>query len=409
MSSWKLPQRRGSVHGPAAAGGATGNVADGVAEGAVDGLAAVLELPGLVHGAVNAVPAPPPEAADHELTLLLLAEHHATGLGWFTRALGVNGALSVADTVRAVLIALDWPGAATMLDPEPPDPAHGHITTWSLQARRNDRLRVYSRTAGSIGTPLREALGRDGTGVLVVDGYTVTVTTAGAMPRDRNTPDAVCLAGGFAPDVDTAVGMTAVPGRQVFPVAGEVDHPVGLPRQVDLAAVNVALTGEETVSEILAGLAPELRELLLGGDLYEFTPLLQALDLGRPAQVAEPVRHVLEQFPAERTPVGRAAAWSRVIALSTLSDRGTADEVTVMLMAALGFTRSDADLPPADGRRPGDPLNAAEIRALSRESGRLLAICGADSWEGSASGVTPLVPKCSLVDRLEMYRFLLQE
>lgn len=408
MSAQQLPQRRGSVRGPAT-------------DGAVDGLAAVLELPGLVHSAVNAVPVPPPEAADHELTLLLLAEHHVAGLGWFTRALGLNGALSVADTVRAVLLALDWPGASTMLTPEREGVGDDHITTWSLQARRDDRLRVYSRTAGSIGTPLREALGRDGTGVLVVDGYTVTVTTAGAMPRDGHTPDAVCLAGGFAPDGDaaarvpsggpglSAVGRAGGPVRSgVFPVPGEVDHPVWLPRDVDLAAVNVALTGEETVSEILAGLAPELRELLLSGDLYEFTPLLQALDLGRPAQVAAPVRRVLDRFPAERTPVGRAAAWSRVIALSTLSDRETADEVTAMLMAALGFTRADAGLSPVDGRSSGDPLDAGEIRALSRESGRLLAICGADSWEGPVSGVRPLVPKCSLVDRLEMYRFLLQ-
>jgi hypothetical protein len=276
------------------------------------------------------------------------------------------------------------------------------ITTWSLQARRNDRLRVYSRTAGPIGTPLREALGRDGTGILVVDGYTVTVTTAGAMPRDDHTPDAVCLAGGFAPDGD------APADPESFPVPGTVDHPVGLPRDVDLAAVNVALTGEETVAEILGELGPELRALLLSGDLYEFTPLLQALDLGRPAQVGEATRRVLSGFPVETTPVGRAAAWSRVVALSTLSDRETADEVTAMLMAALGFTRADAGLGVTDDHRSCDPLSAEEIRDLSRESGHLLATCGADVWEGTASAVIPLVPKCSLVDRLEMYRFLLQ-
>ncbi|AWT27345.1 hypothetical protein Csp1_26010 [Corynebacterium provencense] len=415
MSAQQLPQRRGAaVRGFGAHGG-------------TDGLASVLELPGLVHDAVNAVPAPPPEAADHELTLLLLAEHHVTGLGWFTRALGLNGALSVADTVRSVLISLDWPGAATMLTPEKERNGDSRISTWSLQARRDDRLRVYSRTAGSIGTPLREALGRDGTGVLVVDGYTVTVTTAGAMPRDGHTPDAVCLAGGFAPDDSgtPSSDLTVVDPPTAFPpgtlsgslpetpatpvpVPGEFEHPVGLPRDVDLAAVNVALTGEETVAEILGGLAPELRELLLGGDLYEFTPLLQALDLGRPAQVADTTRGVLESFPAEKSQVGRAAAWSRVVALSTLSDRETSDEVTAMLMAALGFTRADAGLAPVEGRLSSDPLDAAEIRALSAASGRLLAICGADVWDGPASEVTPLVPKCSLVDRLEMYRFLLQ-
>lgn len=384
MNAQHLPQRRGTGRGV---------VRDTTPSGDPGGLAAVLELPGIAHAAR---PAPPADAADHELTLLLLAEHHVPGLGWFTRALGLNGALSVAETVRAVLLSLDWPGASTMLNGA--DGIEGAdrlpaITTWSLQARRNDRLRVYSRTAGPIGTPLREALGRDGTGILVVDGYTVTVTTAGAMPRDDHTPDAVCLAGGFAPDGD------APADPESFPVPGMVDHPVGLPRDVDLAAVNVALTGEETVAEILGELNPELRALLLGGDLYEFTPLLQALDLGRPAQVGEATRRVLENFPAETTPVGRAAAWSRVVALSTLSDRETADEVTAMLMAALGASGDHGSC---------DPLSAEEIRDLSRESGLLLATCGADVWEETASTVIPLVPKCSLVDRLEMYRFLLQ-
>lgn len=400
MNAQHLPQRRGTGRGV---------VRDTTPSGDPGGLAAVLELPGIAHAAR---PAPPADAADHELTLLLLAEHHVPGLGWFTRALGLNGALSVAETVRAVLLSLDWPGASTMLngadgiDSTDRLPA---ITTWSLQARRNDRLRVYSRTAGPIGTPLREALGRDGTGILVVDGYTVSVTTAGAMPRDDHTPDAVCLAGGFAPDGDAPgdVGED-VENTASFPVPGMVDHPVGLPRDVDLAAVNVALTGEETVAEILGELNPELRALLLGGDLYEFTPLLQALDLGRPAQVGEATRRVLENFPAETTPVGRAAAWSRVVALSTLSDRETADEVTAMLMAALGFTRADAGLGASGDHGSCDPLSAGEIRDLSRESGRLLATCGADVWEGTASAVIPLVPKCSLVDRLEMYRFLLQ-
>ncbi|WP_291473922.1 hypothetical protein [Corynebacterium sp.] len=393
MNAQHLPQRRGSGRGV---------VRDTTPSGDPGGLAAVLELPGIAHAAR---PVPPADAADHELTLLLLAEHHVPGLGWFTRALGLNGALSVAETVRAVLLSLDWPGASTMLNGADGSEAADRlpaITTWSLQARRNDRLRVYSRTAGPIGTPLREALGRDGTGILVVDGYTVTVTTAGAMPRDDHTPDAVCLAGGFAPDGD------APADPESFPVPGTVDHPVGLPRDVDLAAVNVALTGEETVAEILGELGPELRALLLSGDLYEFTPLLQALDLGRPAQVGEATRRVLSGFPVETTPVGRAAAWSRVVALSTLSDRETVDEVTAMLMAALGFTRADAGLGATDDHRSCDPLSAEEIRDLSRESGHLLATCGADVWEGTASAVIPLVPKCSLVDRLEMYRFLLQ-
>jgi hypothetical protein len=378
-----------------------------------DGLAAVLRLPLLDDS-------PGPAADDGEAspaTLLVLAEYHRQSTGFYTRALGLNDQLSVAETVRAVLISFNFPDAERMLDGAATGPA------WSLQARRRDRLRVYSRTAGPIGTTLDEALGRDGTATLLVDDIVITVTTAGAMTRDEHTPDAVCLAGEFIPESGTGTdahhGTTAPSSLPVslspsLLFAGPTGSGPGdfdVPRDVDLAAVNVALTGEETVEQILDGLAPELRELLLDGDLYEFTPLLQALDLGRAAQVPDSVRAVLDGVPAETTRLGRAAAWSRIVALSTLSDRATADEISEMLMSALGFTCADADIAPGGGRLSADPLTAAEIRGLSAATGRTLAACGAGVWEAqgaAGSVVTPLVPRSSLLERLEMYRYLLQ-
>ncbi|MEY8566370.1 hypothetical protein AALF15_07335 [Corynebacteriaceae bacterium 7-707] len=382
-----------------------------------DGLAAVLRLPlldddpGTPGTAGTAAGAEPSEGGDAApATLLVLAEYHRASTGFYTRALGLNDQLSVAETVRAVLISFDWPGAARMLDGSATGPA------WSLQARRRDRLRAYSRSAGPIGTTLDEALGRDGTATLLVDDVVITVTTAGAMTRDEHTPDAVCLAGEFIPEsVPEAggYGRSGVPTSLVFagPTGGADRGAVAVPRDVDLAAVNVALTGEETVEQILDGLAPELRELLLDGDLYEFTPLLQALDLGRAAQVQDSVRGVLDGVPVETTRLGRAAAWSRIVALSTLSDRGTADEISEMLMSALGFTCADAGIAPGGGRLSADPLTAAEIRGLSAGTGRALAACGAGAWEAqgaAGSVVTPLVPRSSLLERLEMYRYLLQ-
>lgn len=376
-----------------------------------DGLAAVLRLPlfdGAGAVAADYLAASPGDlSAGSPITLLVLAEHHSPSRGFYTRALGLNDRLSVAETVRAVLIAFDWPGAARMLD-EPADTATD-VPTWSLQARRSDRLRVYSRTAGPVGTPLDVALGRDGTATLLVEGTVITLTTAGAMARDEHTPDAVCLAGEFVPESREGpqrTGRTVAPNALVF--ASDAAQDEVNPRDVDLAAVNVALTGEETVEQILSGIAPELRELLLDGNLYEFTPLLQALDMERPAQVPEVNRRELDRLPVETTAVGRAASWSRIIALSTLSDRATSDEIAEMLMSALGFTRADAGLGPGDGRLSADPLRAAEIRELSVETGRVLASCGADAWQPRGSTVTPLVPRCSLVERLEMYRYLLQ-
>ncbi|HCT14304.1 MAG TPA: hypothetical protein DIW82_05790 [Corynebacterium nuruki] len=319
-------------------------------------------------------------AAPVDTTLLVLAEHHVDGIGWFTRTLGLNGALSVAETVRAVLIAFSWPGASGMLDGgrDRTDVVGG----WSLQARRDDRLRVYSPTAGPVGTRLDEALGRDGTGTIVADGYPISVTTAGTMPRDGHTPDAVCLAGSFAPDPGAAA-----------------DHPAGVPGDVDLAAVNVALAGKETVDEVLAELDPELADLIRAGALYEFIPLLQALDLERPAQVPDRTRAVLAGLPAETTADGRAAAWARIIALSTLSERDAVDAIAATLLGSLGITGPD-----------GAPLDEVQARALCRDSAHRLATCGADAWSSlpGETVATPLVPRCSLLDRLEMYRFLLQ-
>lgn len=406
-----------------------------------DGLAAVLPLPLLdavrdtrEHTLQAAAGNAAPQGIDggeydgepgdgEDVTLLLLAEHHRTGEGYFTRALGVNSAMSVAETVRAVLISFSWPGAVRMLqdggDTGNAGSSRSSVSSaagdapvaWALHARRSDRLRVYSRTGGPIGTPLREALGRDGTATLFADGVVFTVTTAGSMTRDEHTPDVVCLAGDFIDEPVSAGAAGAGGATSTGGAAGTVARTSGIPREVDLAAVNVTLTGEETVEQILAGIAPELRDLLLAGDLYEFTPLLQALDLERPAQVSEGIQSVLSTLPAETTPVGRAAAWARIVALSTLSDRTASDEITEMLMAALGFTRADADLAPDVGKLSSDPLEAVEVRRLSAATGHVLATCGADVWgqrEGTVPGVTPLVRRCSLVERLEMYRFLLQ-
>ena len=61
-----------------------------------------------------------------------------------------------------------------------------------------------------------------------------------------------------------------------------------------------------------------------------------------------------------------------------------------------------------DGCPPLLPLTAEEIRELSRETGRLLALAGAGGWGAKPGEPVPLVPRCSMVERLEMYRFLLQ-
>ncbi|RRQ07740.1 hypothetical protein CXF34_08425 [Corynebacterium bovis] len=244
--------------------------------------------------------------------------------------------------------------------------------------------------------------------------YEIYINVTGAVVRDASTPDAVCLGGEFVPDLST----DAVTGRwdvdreyvdSLTDIIGSL-HPLGIPAAPDIAAVNVALAGEARCADVMQTVRPEVRELLEGHGLMEFVPLLQALDLQRPAQVSEHIRSVLADVPVETTAAGRAAAWSRIMALSTLCEQEIVDEVSESVMVGLGVTRADAGLPVTEGRQSGDPLDSAEIRALSAGTGRLLAVCGADGWPGGGApgGASALVPRRSVVDRLEIYRYLLQ-
>ena len=76
---------------------------------------------------------------------------------------------------------------------------------------------------------------------------------------------------------------------------------------------------------------------------------------------------------------------------------------------ALGYARADAKLPPTETALGTDALSASEIKWLSRRTGRILAQVGACKWERQPDDqAVPLVPQCSVLERLEMYRFILQ-
>ncbi|MEJ4105052.1 hypothetical protein V5T12_10025 [Corynebacterium bovis] len=367
-------------------------------------------------------------------TLLLLAEHFHRGVGHFSRTVGIDGAASVADMCRAVLTSFRWPGVQDRDD--------ATTVQWTLWTSRGGRVLIYGPGKVSPDTTVADALGADGAGVLQVreadpagEGagpdttgpaatadttagpparYEIYINVTGAVVRDASTPDAVCLGGEFVPDLST----DAVTGRwdvdreyvdSLTDIIGSL-HPLGIPAAPDIAAVNVALAGEARCADVMQTVRPEVRELLEGHGLMEFVPLLQALDLQRPAQVSEHIRSVLADVPVETTAAGRAAAWSRIMALSTLCEQEIVDEVSESVMVGLGVTRADAGLPVTEGRQSGDPLDSAEIRALSAGTGRLLAVCGADGWPGGGApgGASALVPRRSVVDRLEIYRYLLQ-
>lgn len=395
----------------------------------------------------------------HTTVFTVVVEHHFPGVGRYSRLLSVSGAMSVADFADAILTSFDWPesvnrvpeahptryvaraergaGAASAADTGAADaPAADTATsadtttdpTWSFRARTAGRVRVYAKGANSIGTALGDIFRRGTIGVLKVGRYDFSVNVTDTTTRHEEIelvptsspfdasfdapgePDAeaVLLAADFLADTEgDAAEAGGVNKNQEDELAAHL-HPAGIPARVDVTEVNVALAGEDTVEQILAETDPELRELLHERALYEFIPLLQALDLERPANVTEHAAELLADAPIEKSKIGRAAAWARIIALSTLVD-SEVDEVSEAFMSALGFTRADAKLPPTDTALGSDALSASEIKWLSRRTGRILAQVGASKWEPQPDDqAVPLVPQCSLLDRLEMYRFVLQ-
>lgn len=454
LSKIRTSRRDGVADGAEAnAEGAVGSAADRAAEGAeVQESLGIMSSPGA--GASR-------NSGAHTTVFTVVVEHHFPGVGRYSRLLSVSGAMSVADFADAILTSFDWPESVNRVPEAHPTryvaraergadaPARAETSgadsagadtetpatadaapepTWSFRARTAGRVRVYAKGANSIGTALGDIFRRGTIGVLKVGRYDFSVNVTDTTTRHEEIelvptsspfdasfdapgePDAeaVLLAADFLADTEEdAAEADGVNKNQEDELAAHL-HPAGIPARVDVTEVNVALAGEDIVEQILAETDPELRELLHERALYEFIPLLQALDLERPANVTEHAAELLADAPIEKSKIGRAAAWARIIALSTLVD-SEVDEVSEAFMSALGFTRADAKLPPTDTALGTDALSASEIKWLSRRTGRILAQVGACKWEPQPDDqAVPLVPQCSLLDRLEMYRFVLQ-
>ncbi len=383
----------------------------------------------------------PADADQQPPRFVLHVDHHVEGSGHYSRLMSVSGAMSVHELVEAILTCYDWP--------EPLD-------SWSFRAKKGGVMKVFSRRDHSIGTEVATALGAAGIAVLKAQEFTFFISVAdvvrelptgtdseghdhagefaatgdvaaradaeasgpGAFPRALfpdattrdDTPDAVLLNAAFMPD-DIVTDRGIVAGSH----AGR--HPLHIPATVDLSSTNIALAGEDSVEQLIALVNPGLQELLRTGQLADFVPLLQALDLDRPADVGEHAAELLADAPVESSAIGRAAAWSRIVAQSTLADEVGVDQTATAFMAALGFTRGDAIGTRQLGKlkkteRASDPLTGEEIKRLSKETGQLLALAGAEGWQVTDTqdqeAATLLTPRSSLVERLEMYRFLLQ-
>lgn len=185
-----------------------------------------------------------------------------------------------------------------------------------------------------------------------------TLSLLDVYPRDDATPRALCVAG-----------------------AGEF---AGEP--FDVAAINAKLLGPSAVEAVLATARPEVVDVVARSQNMDFVPLLQALDLARPAELEPSDAHILNTLPRERTGEARDAFWCTVLALSCLVDDASSDDVVESAMAALGWTRKD-----------GSAYCASEIHQLCAGSLVRLASVGGYGAGGR-----------SAVDKLDLYRALLR-
>lgn len=184
-----------------------------------------------------------------------------------------------------------------------------------------------------------------------------TLTLLDIYPRDSATPRTLCVAG-----------------------AGDF---AGEP--FDVAAINAQLLGPSAVESVMASVRPEVIAVVTRSQTMDFLPLLQALDLARPTELAPETARILDTLPRERTHEARDAFWCTVLALACLVDEPTTDDVTESAMAALGWTRDD-----------GTPYSAEEIHQLC--SGSLVRLASVGGYGAGGR---------SVVDKLDLYRALL--
>ena len=188
--------------------------------------------------------------------------------------------------------------------------------------------------------------------------WDIIVTAVESYPRDAGTPRALCVGGSGA--------------------FGDAEF--------DLAAINAELTGTSTIREVLTATTPAVRGIIDRSGIFDFVPLLQALDLTRSVELPADVSQALAGLPVETDPPSRDAFWSVVLALACMSDDLLGDHVLETTMAALGWEDDD-----------GTPLTSPRIRELcARSLGRLAEL--------GAYGPESLSP----VDRLDIYRELLR-
>ncbi|SES04364.1 hypothetical protein [Corynebacterium cystitidis] len=185
-----------------------------------------------------------------------------------------------------------------------------------------------------------------------------TLILGDRWPRDEDTPRLLCVG-----------GVGELPGSSF-----------------DLAEINASLVDERVVDSVLAATRPDVRDVIERAKIFDFIPLLQAIDLDRHVDLSSPVESALESLPREAAPIEVDAFWSTVLGLSCLAADELTDTVIEETMEALGWTTAT-----------GSGMSAADTKRLCTSSLETLSSIG-------AYGDDVVAP----ADRLDVFRELLR-
>lgn len=132
---------------------------------------------------------------------------------------------------------------------------------------------------------------------------------------------------------------------------------VGGDEHTDLDSINAELTGAATTQHILRATKPIIRSAIERSGIFDFIPLLQALDLGRETNVDADTMALCRCLPKEKDPASRDAAVAEIMAQAALVEGPLRADIIETMMQAIGWVADD-----------GSELSLAEIDHLASET-----------------------------------------
>lgn len=274
------------------------------------------------------------------------------------RVFGINDQMDLRSLSRVLAIIFGWGDESV--------PMKFHLPGSAVQAATQLGTGGKGTVVGEVDVPLSTTIAEvlQGPGDTLIWQWGLwehTLQVREAFARDDSTPDALCIGGSGA-----------------IHALGDIDAE----EAVDIAAINRELTGRDSIKNTLATARADVVDIIERSGVFEFVPLLQALDLQRPEPTAleltgeagESVVRRLRAIPvedAEEDPAGHDAALVELLCLAALTSDELRYDVAAHVMERLGWEGDD-----------GTPLSGEDVEELATASWSEmceLGLAGADA------------------------------